>query len=100
MLRRMVFKQRSLTKPACQGSTTQQLDANPYKPHRFQTSHLDGLGRPIDPLTNHFKVEIGTKLIDRHRQLADENMLREAAGGPLTDNEEIQKFSINCIIPV
>ena len=100
MLCRMVFKQRSLTKPACQGSTTQQLDANPYKPHRFQTSHLDGLGRPIDPLTNHFKVEIGTKLIDCHCQLVDENMLREAAGGPLTDNEEIQKFSINCIIPV
>ena len=60
---------------------------------RLTLPNLDGLGRLMDLLTNHFKVEIGTKLIDHHRQLADEKMLREASGGPLADNEEIQKVA-------
>lgn len=60
---------------------------------RLTLPNLDGLGRLMDLLTNHFKVEIGTKLIDHHCQLADEKMLRGASGGPLADNEEIQKVA-------
>lgn len=60
---------------------------------RLTLLNLDGLGRLMDLLTNHFKVEIGAKLLDHHRQLADPKMLLEAASAPLSDNEEIQKLA-------
>jgi transformation/transcription domain-associated protein len=45
---------------------------------RLTLPNLDGLGRLMDLLTNHFNVEIRNKLIDCHRQLADKKTLREA----------------------
>ncbi|KAF8309342.1 hypothetical protein DL93DRAFT_2085770 [Clavulina sp. PMI_390] len=60
---------------------------------RLTLPNLDGLGRLMDLLTNHFKVEIGVKLLDHHRQLADPKMLTEASHGSLETNEEIQKLA-------
>ena len=55
--------------------------------------NLEGLARLMDLLSNHFKVEIGVKLIDHHRQLADEKMLRDAPNSPIAENEEIKKVA-------
>ncbi len=42
---------------------------------RLTLPNLDGSGRLMDLLTNHFNVEIRTKLINCHRQLADKKTL-------------------------
>jgi transformation/transcription domain-associated protein len=61
-------------------------------PKRLSVPNLEGLARLLELLTNYFKVEIGHKLIDHFRILADLNTLRDAAYSPLEDNEEILKL--------
>ena len=61
-------------------------------PKRLSVPGLEGLARLLELLTNYFKVEIGSKLLDHFRVIADPNMLRGTAYRTLADNEEIIKL--------
>lgn len=61
-------------------------------PKRLSIGGLEGLGRLLKLLTNYFKVEIGAKLLDHFRYIADPQMLRNSARLPLSDNEAIMKL--------
>lgn len=61
-------------------------------PKRLTVPGLDGLARLLKLLTNYFKVEVGHKLLDHFRQLADPENLQEAAKDPASDNEVLQKL--------
>ncbi|EJU06480.1 hypothetical protein DACRYDRAFT_19621 [Dacryopinax primogenitus] len=59
---------------------------------RLTVPNLEGLARLLELLTNYFKVEIGVKLIDHFKVIADPQVLQDSAQHPLTDNEEIKKL--------
>lgn len=59
---------------------------------RLSVSGLEGLARFLELLTNYFKVEIGVKLLDHFRSLADPNMLANAAVKPYEDNQDIARM--------
>ncbi|KAG8711225.1 hypothetical protein FRC08_016173 [Ceratobasidium sp. 394] len=59
---------------------------------RLSVPGLEGLARLLELLTNYFKVEIGHKLLDHFRVIADSKMLSDAAYQPLADNDEITKL--------
>ncbi|KAG8865354.1 hypothetical protein FRB96_000244 [Tulasnella sp. 330] len=61
-------------------------------PKRISVSGLDGLSRLLELLTNYFKVEIGVKLLEHYRSIAEAGMLHEAAFSPLASNEEVSKL--------
>jgi len=61
-------------------------------PAKLTVASLEGLARLLGLLTNYFKVEIATKLIDHFKALSDSEALREAAYGPIADNETIAKL--------
>jgi transformation/transcription domain-associated protein len=61
-------------------------------PKRLSIAGLEGLARLLKLLTNYFKVEIGSKLLDHFRIIADAEMLKKASRGPLCDNDEITKL--------
>ena len=51
-------------------------------PKRLSVAGLEGLARLLELLTNYFKVEIGHKLLDHYRVVADPQMLSTAATTP------------------
>ncbi|THH03836.1 hypothetical protein EW145_g5969 [Phellinidium pouzarii] len=53
---------------------------------------LEGLSRLLMLLANYFKVEIGMKLLDHFRAIADTQMLHAAARMPLSENDSINKL--------
>ncbi|KAL5487751.1 TRA1 [Sanghuangporus weigelae] len=53
---------------------------------------LEGLSRLLMLLANYFKVEIGIKLLDHFRTLADPSMLSSAARLPYSENDTINKL--------
>lgn len=57
-------------------------------PKRLSVPGLEGLARLLELLTNYFKVEIGHKLLDHFRIVADPAVLTV----PLTNNESITKL--------
>ncbi|KAJ9105954.1 hypothetical protein QFC19_003288 [Naganishia cerealis] len=59
---------------------------------RLSVSGLEGLARFLELLTNYFKVEIGVKLLDHFRSLADPTMLANAAVKPYEDNQDIARM--------
>lgn len=61
-------------------------------PAKLTVASLEGLARLLGLLTNYFKVEIATKLIDHFKALSGDETLREAAYGPIADNETISKL--------
>ena len=61
-------------------------------PAKLTVASLEGLARLLGLLTNYFKVEIATKLIDHFKALSGDDTLREAAYGPIADNETISKL--------
>ncbi|KAF8592382.1 hypothetical protein K439DRAFT_1323691 [Ramaria rubella] len=61
-------------------------------PKRLSVPGLEGLARLLELLTNYFKVEIGSKLLDHFRVIADPSMLRNTAYRTLTEHEEITKL--------
>lgn len=61
-------------------------------PKRLSIGGLEGLARLLMLLTNYFKVEIGSKLLDHFRYIAEPQMLRASAKIPLCDNESITKL--------
>ncbi|KAG5637374.1 hypothetical protein H0H81_004799 [Sphagnurus paluster] len=61
-------------------------------PKRLSVPGLEGLARLLELLTNYFKVEIGHKLLDHFRIVADPQMLIESSRLPLSNNEGITKL--------
>ena len=61
-------------------------------PKRLSIPGLDGLARLLELLTNYFKVEIGHKLLDHFRAVADAQMLQSTSRLPLMENEGIKKL--------
>ncbi|KZT26868.1 FAT-domain-containing protein [Neolentinus lepideus HHB14362 ss-1] len=61
-------------------------------PKRLSVPGLEGLARLLELLTNYFKVEIGHKLLDHFRVVADPQMLQESSRLPLSENEGITKL--------
>ncbi|KAF8138723.1 FAT domain-containing protein [Boletus edulis] len=61
-------------------------------PKRLSVSGLEGLARLMELLINYFKVEIGHKLLDHFRIVADPQMLQASSRLPLPENEGITKL--------
>ena len=61
-------------------------------PKRLSVPGLEGLARLLELLTNYFKVEIGHKLLDHFRIVADPQLLQESSKLSLSDNEGITKL--------
>lgn len=61
-------------------------------PKRLSVSGLEGLARLLELLINYFKVEIGHKLLDHFRIVADPQMLQSSSRLPLPENEGITKL--------
>ncbi|OCH94107.1 atypical/PIKK/TRRAP protein kinase [Obba rivulosa] len=61
-------------------------------PKRLSIPGLEGLARLLELLTNYFKVEIGHKLLDHFRIVADPQMLQASSKLPLSENEGITKL--------
>ena len=61
-------------------------------PKRLSIPGLEGLARLLELLTNYFKVEIGHKLLDHFRIVADPQMLQASSRLPLMENEGIKKL--------
>lgn len=61
-------------------------------PKRLSVPGLEGLARLLELLTHYFKVEIGHKLLDHFRTVADPQMLQASSRLPLVDNEGITKL--------
>ncbi|KAI0320805.1 FAT domain-containing protein [Amylostereum chailletii] len=61
-------------------------------PKRLSVSGLEGLARLLELLTSYFKVEIGHKLLDHFRFVADPQMLQSSSKLLLEDNEGVQKL--------
>ncbi|EKM59507.1 uncharacterized protein PHACADRAFT_205724 [Phanerochaete carnosa HHB-10118-sp] len=59
---------------------------------RLTPPGLEALARLLELLTHYFKVEIGSKLLDHYRAIADPQMLQQLSRLPLTENEGIQKL--------
>ncbi|KAL1742601.1 FAT domain-containing protein [Schizophyllum fasciatum] len=61
-------------------------------PKRLSVPGLEGLARLLELLTNYFKVEIGHKLLDHFRVVADPQMLQASSKLALYNNEAITKL--------
>ncbi|KAJ7682762.1 FAT domain-containing protein [Mycena polygramma] len=61
-------------------------------PKRLSVPGLEGLARLLELLTNYFKVEIGHKLLDHFRIVADPQLLISASKLTLAENEGITKL--------
>ncbi|KAG9317678.1 hypothetical protein JVU11DRAFT_1890 [Chiua virens] len=61
-------------------------------PKRLSVSGLEGLARLLELLINYFKVEIGHKLLDHFRIVADPQLLQASSRLPLPENEGITKL--------
>lgn len=61
-------------------------------PKRLSVAGLEGLARLLELLINYFKVEIGHKLLDHFRIVADPQMLQASSRLPLPENEGITKL--------
>ncbi|KAI6119305.1 FAT domain-containing protein, partial [Pisolithus croceorrhizus] len=61
-------------------------------PKRLSVSGLEGLARLLELLINYFKVEIGHKLLDHFRIVADPQMLQASSRLPLPESEGITKL--------
>ncbi|KAH3950531.1 hypothetical protein HBH53_074330 [Parastagonospora nodorum] len=52
---------------------------NLQDPRKLSVENLDGLARLLKLLTNYFKVEIGTRLLDHLKSIADSNSLQKTS---------------------
>ncbi|KAF8640045.1 hypothetical protein AX17_001287 [Amanita inopinata Kibby_2008] len=59
---------------------------------RLSVLGLEGLARLLELLTNYFKVEIGHKLLDHFRVVADPQLLQASSRLPLPDNDGVTKL--------
>lgn len=59
-------------------------------PKRLNVAGLEGLARLLELLTNYFKVEIGSRLLEHLKTLADINFLQQASSKLLEQNGNIK----------
>jgi len=64
--------------------------ANLQDPRRLSTHGLDGLARLLQLLTTYFKVEIGSRLLDHIRVLADVNILQQISFTLIEQNDQMK----------
>ncbi|RDL36361.1 uncharacterized protein BP5553_05713 [Venustampulla echinocandica] len=64
--------------------------ANLQDPRRLSTHGLDGLARLLQLLTTYFKVEIGSRLLDHIKILAEPNMLQRISFTLIEQNEAVK----------
>jgi transformation/transcription domain-associated protein len=64
--------------------------ANLQDPRRLSTHGLDGLARLLQLLTTYFKVEIGARLLDHIKVLADANTLQRISFTLIEQNEQMK----------
>ena len=59
---------------------------NLQDPKRLSVAGLDGLARLLTLLTNYFKVEIGARLLEHMKVIANDNVLQEVSFGLIEQN--------------
>lgn len=64
--------------------------ANLQDPRRLSTHGLDGLARLLQLLTTYFKVEIGARLLDHTKVLAELNVLQRISFTLIEQNEQMK----------
>jgi transformation/transcription domain-associated protein len=64
--------------------------ANLQDPRRLSTHGLDGLARLLQLLTTYFKVEIGSRLLDHIKSIADANMLQRLSFTLIEQSEQMK----------
>ncbi|KAH9209380.1 hypothetical protein DL95DRAFT_526909 [Leptodontidium sp. 2 PMI_412] len=64
--------------------------ANLQDPRRLSTHGLDGLARLLQLLTTYFKVEIGSRLLDHIKVLAEPNNLQRISFTLIEQNEQMK----------
>ncbi|KAI6717317.1 hypothetical protein JHW43_000220 [Diplocarpon mali] len=64
--------------------------ANLQDPRRLSTHGLDGLARLLQLLTTYFKVEIGSRLLDHIKVLAEPNILQRISFSLIEQNEQMK----------
>jgi transformation/transcription domain-associated protein len=64
--------------------------ANLQDPRRLSVHGLDGLARLLQLLTTYFKVEIGSRLLDHIKVLADPNILQRISFTLIEQNEQMK----------
>jgi len=64
--------------------------ANLQDPRRLSVHGLDGLARLLQLLTTYFKVEIGSRLLDHIKVLADANTLQRISFTLIEQNEQMK----------
>ncbi|KAL9617627.1 MAG: hypothetical protein Q9160_007593 [Pyrenula sp. 1 TL-2023] len=63
---------------------------NLQEPKRLSVAGLDGLARLLTLLTNYFKVEIGQRLLDHMKIIADETLLQKVSFGLIEQQKEMR----------
>ena len=64
--------------------------ANLQDPRRLSTHGLDGLARLLQLLTTYFKVEIGSRLLDHIKVLAEPNALQRISFTLIEQNDQMK----------
>lgn len=63
---------------------------NLQDPRKLSVENLDGLARLLKLLTNYFKVEIGTRLLDHLKSIADQNSLQKISFTMVEQNPKMK----------
>lgn len=63
---------------------------NLQEPKRLSVAGLDGLARLLTLLTNYFKVEIGQRLLEHMKVIADESLLQKVSFGLVEQQKEMR----------
>ena len=63
---------------------------NLQEPKRLKVAGLDGLARLLTLLTNYFKVEIGARLLDHMKVIANDALLQKVSFGLIEQQEEMK----------
>jgi transformation/transcription domain-associated protein len=63
---------------------------NLQDPKRLSVAGLDGLARLLTLLTNYFKVEIGARLLEHMKVIADESTLQKVSFGLIEQNPQMK----------
>jgi transformation/transcription domain-associated protein len=63
---------------------------NLQDPKRLSVAGLDGLARLLTLLTNYFKVEIGARLLEHMKVIADEQTLQKVSFGLIEQNSQMK----------
>jgi transformation/transcription domain-associated protein len=63
---------------------------NLQDPRKLSVENLDGLARLLKLLTNYFKVEIGTRLLDHLKSIADPNSLQKISFTMIEQNPKMK----------